>query len=1262
MCLPAAQAYAYDGKDMVLPRTTKLEVGESTVLKVPFWNFKVVWESSNANVATVSDNGEVKGVTPGSTVITATSKTLWNIFTASTTKNEFYVTITDRTTPEPDVTELAVGESATLSFSGRTGKTTWETSDSSIVSVNAEGVITGIVEGNATITATTKSYLHSFWIFKWGERKYTTNFEVVVKNPESVPENYTVTFDSNGGSAVESQIVVEGEKAVMPTPPVREGHIFIGWYKDASFVEVYNFDEVVTEDMVLHAKWLSDADGDNLPDDFEELIDTDKNAVDTDGDGISDYDEIYLTGTDPIYVDSNDDGINDGESDEDDDGLSNLQEIKIGSDPRNADSDDDALADYEEVKVYFTKSNNNDTDSDGLNDGDEVALGLDPLNAYTDGKTLDSNRIINQNLSSDKIDPLLQEDNVVIPSISGDIKGNINNYVEVEAIQIDSLSDNRAVVGKQIKVNNDSEETIRLSFNCENDTNSEFYMICKYNDGEIIPCETKRDSNVISTNVKNGEFFVIDAEQLLIDLGIPIEEYKNINSARKSISALNKSSIKPIGQADIVFAIDTTGSMGDEINNVVLNIETFVDQLREKYSVRANFALIDYKDITEGEATNIIENKSGVWYSNVSEFKKAVANLRVNGGGDTPETAIDALATATNLDFRQNANKFIVLITDANYKNNNTFGIKNMEEMISVLNDAEIVTSVISSSNYEKTYSNLYTETNGVFGNIYGNFSETLLKLADNIGEIVNDGSWVVLDDFQLIKLDKPVGEDISCDSDGDSCSDVDELGKKQEKDLLPYLKWVFLNYGVPLEMYTGPKTVSVYKYNSNPILEDTDYDGICDDDDVKPRSNVFAGKMNGHEDYDIKNAEYSFDYRIFFDNSKYYSDSLGSASLIFSNTIYGNGFDYSDGSKANNIKELMQKHGFDKVIDYELDKNCAELSINAYNDDDISHVAIGFKDVEYKNKKKTIVAVIIQGTDNTVKEWSSNFDMGDTTKGWNSTYHKGFYNTEQRIKLFVKKYVDKYLDGKNIAYWVSGHSRGAALANILAAELIDEGNEVFAYTFATPSTTISSNFNDYKYSSIFNFVNTSDVVTYLPSKKWKFNRFGITRTYSLDTKEEINEWKNQTGQKEYKPYDEKMINLVLNRIIKTCAWNWDMVYTRAGSQDLSIEQYQIISDRAKRYCDIEVVYKNNEISKYKLYPSLGFFFQLVAEFLGGEETTKDNILSILCEFWNSRYSPILLFLLVDAKNNVDVVKENLTLPYKAMADGHTTATYYFFV
>jgi uncharacterized repeat protein (TIGR02543 family) len=67
---------------------------------------------------------------------------------------------------------------------------------------------------------------------------------------------YTVTFDSNEGSAVEYQTVVEGELAIEPTDPTKEGFAFGGWYLDAGFETEYLFAEPVMEDITLYAKWI----------------------------------------------------------------------------------------------------------------------------------------------------------------------------------------------------------------------------------------------------------------------------------------------------------------------------------------------------------------------------------------------------------------------------------------------------------------------------------------------------------------------------------------------------------------------------------------------------------------------------------------------------------------------------------------------------------------------------------------------------------------------------------------------------------------------------------------------------------------------------------------------------------------------------------------------------------------------------------------------------------------------------------------------
>lgn len=71
----------------------------------------------------------------------------------------------------------------------------------------------------------------------------------------------TVRFESNGGSAVENQIVRYGEKVIKPENPVREGYTFDGWYSDIDKTIQWNFDnDTVSGNLVLYAKWTEDAE------------------------------------------------------------------------------------------------------------------------------------------------------------------------------------------------------------------------------------------------------------------------------------------------------------------------------------------------------------------------------------------------------------------------------------------------------------------------------------------------------------------------------------------------------------------------------------------------------------------------------------------------------------------------------------------------------------------------------------------------------------------------------------------------------------------------------------------------------------------------------------------------------------------------------------------------------------------------------------------------------------------------------------------
>lgn len=88
---------------------------------------------------------------------------------------------------------------------------------------------------------------------------------------------------------------------------------------------------------------------------------------DADNDGLSDVQEQVL-GTNPQSPDTDGDGLQDGP-----------EALEHGCNPLVRDSDGDFLNDWDEVNTYRTECGNPDTDGDGLTDGVEVTQGTDPL-------------------------------------------------------------------------------------------------------------------------------------------------------------------------------------------------------------------------------------------------------------------------------------------------------------------------------------------------------------------------------------------------------------------------------------------------------------------------------------------------------------------------------------------------------------------------------------------------------------------------------------------------------------------------------------------------------------------------------------------------------------------------------------------------------------------------------------------------------------------------------------------------------------------
>ena len=83
---------------------------------------------------------------------------------------------------------------------------------------------------------------------------------------------YTVTFNTNGGSAVPVQKIKENEKATKPSDPTRDGYDFVNWYPDREWTTSFDFDSPVTGDLILYAKWIEKGATGTINDSWEDII------------------------------------------------------------------------------------------------------------------------------------------------------------------------------------------------------------------------------------------------------------------------------------------------------------------------------------------------------------------------------------------------------------------------------------------------------------------------------------------------------------------------------------------------------------------------------------------------------------------------------------------------------------------------------------------------------------------------------------------------------------------------------------------------------------------------------------------------------------------------------------------------------------------------------------------------------------------------------------------------------------------------------
>ena len=231
----------------------------------------------------------------------------------------------------------------------------------------------------------------------------------------------------------------------------------------------------------------------------------------------------------------------------------------------------------------------------------------------------------------------------------------------------------------------------------------------------------------------------------------------------------------------------------------------------------------------------------------------------------------------------------------------------------------------------------------------------------------------------------------------------------------------------------------------------------------------------NGCDDMDHGYA-FSYSDELMLTDYRTFSPELAKVSVGLAASAYN----------LSTIGECLKTMGYSfRSINYEDEREAT------YEDNDFVAFSIGHKTIG----DFSVYIVPIRGTKVNC-EWFSNFNLGEGSD------HAGFYTAADEVLGELKKVLDKdEHDYDHIVVLTTGHSRGAAVANIVAGKLT-EGKlvkRVLGYIFACPAVSKNANSN---YSNIFNFNNPGDLIAAMPLKEWGFKRYG--KDIDLDTSKEV--------------------------------------------------------------------------------------------------------------------------------------------------------------
>ncbi len=843
----------------------------------------------------------------------------------------------------------------------------------------------------------------------------------------------------------------------------------------------------------------TDTDGDGIPDVLEEFLGTDPSKADTDGDGLDDWLEIQI-GTDPTLEDTDGNGVLDGDEDSDGDGLTNLEEVSLGTDPSEDDSDHDGLNDYEEIYQYGTDPLNSDTDGDGAYDGWEVYHGYDPLVAdalFDVTETAASEGIstwVELQLTGEQITTLSVEEVTDSIFLDEEVPGYIGSAFD---FSVDGSFD---------------EAKISFEFTAGLLEQNDFVPVIYFYNEETQCLEelaTSVAGNVASATVTHFSTYIL-LNKTEVD-AVWDEDIKSPDNV----------DLNEINGIDVVFVIDSSGSMSsnDSSSLRMTAAKQFVDKLGEN----DRGAVVDF------------DSSATLYQAFTSDHDLLYAAInRVNSSGGTSLSAGISLAIAqfTSDDYdRTDAYKCIVFLTDGDGSYSSSY------TTLAAENDIVIYTVGLGSGVREGMLKAIAEGTGGKYyfatsaielPDVYVEISfETIDYTTDSNNDGISDYYTQLLCDGKLrlgtgkrAPLYGLSYDDVqaNADYDGDGLSNGRELVVRRDEASGKVYVWLL----------------------SDPTSADTDYDGIDDSEEISGYStdNSFTADMKYDESYDAS-VSFSVDYRWFFADNTQFNQELSVLASLYALDMYDDGWlemtaGVEGSSESVNGVSLGKLFGLNDCVSYDanaLATTFASVDSNgdAVDADDTAEVFIGHRLVSYQGEQREVIFLTIRGTNGTLAEWSSNFDIGFDASGmyvigenehpdWSNKFnHKGFDVAATRIMNAYNQYVEAMIAQGTFdasverSIFITGHSRGGGIANILGAIFEDDpAYDSYVYTLASPNTTTSASYD--QYDTIFNVVNKDDLITYLPASAWNFEKYGETLTVSAGLYEDRNPFSNADG------------------------------------------------------------------------------------------------------------------------------------------------------